>query len=133
MDGRTDQLRLIPTQPSLAGVGAGAELGKNRGVIDWFTSLGNKHRLNFIVFDIESFYPSITPELLKRALRWARNYVTVTQQQEKTIHQASQSFLYNEGVPWVKKWGVNFDIGMGAYHGERERERERDSYQPPGC
>ena len=27
VDGRTDQLGIIPTQPSLAGVGAGAELG----------------------------------------------------------------------------------------------------------
>ena len=48
--------------------------------------------------------------------------MTITQQQEKTIHQASQSFLYNEGTPWVKKGDVNFDIGMGAYHGAQACE-----------
>ena len=38
------------------------------------------------------------------------------------IHQASQSFLFNEGSPWVKKGNVNFDIGMGAYHGAQACE-----------
>ena len=95
---------------------------KTRDVIDWFESLENKQKLNFIIFDIESFYPSITPDLLDRAINWARNYVNITQQQVKIIHQASQSFLYNEGTPRVKKGEVNFDIGMGAYHGAQACE-----------
>ena len=33
MGGRTDQLGIIPTQPSLAGVGARAELGNNNIVL----------------------------------------------------------------------------------------------------
>ena len=44
-------------------------------------------------------------------------YVDVTPQQRKIIHQACQSFLYSEGMPWVKKGEVNFDVGMGAFHG----------------
>ena len=40
-------------------------------VISWFNSLGNKKNLKFIIFDIDSFYPSITPELLDKALGWA--------------------------------------------------------------
>ena len=95
---------------------------KTRDVIDWFESLENKQKLNFIIFDIESFYPSITPDLLDRAINWARNYVNITNQQVKIIHQASESFLYNEGTPWVKKGEVNFDIGMGAYHGAQACE-----------
>ena len=43
--------------------------------------------------------------------------MTVTIEQRKIIHQACQSFLYSGGVPWVKKGGVNFDVGMGAFHG----------------
>ena len=82
----------------------------------------NKPRLKFIVYDIDSFYPSITPQLLNRALEWANTLVGTTPQQKKIIHQASQSFLYHEGVPWVKKGDVNFDIGMGAFHGAQACE-----------
>ena len=87
-------------------------------VINWFTQLEDKQRLRFIIFDIESFYPSITPTLLDNALDWARNYVDVTPQQRVIIHQD----LYNEGEPWVKKGGINFDIGMGAFHGAQACE-----------
>ena len=68
------------------------------------------------------FYPTITPALMDRALKWATKYIHVTPQQRKIIHQASQSFLYSDGVPWVKKGEVNFDIGMGAYHGAQACE-----------
>ena len=43
--------------------------------------------------------------------------MAITQKVIKIIHQASESFLYNEGKPWVKKGDINFDISMGAYHG----------------
>ena len=36
--------------------------------------------------------------------------------------EASKSFLYNQGKPWVKKGHTNFDIGMGAYHGAQACE-----------
>ena len=49
-------------------------------------------------------------------------FVNVTPQQRKIIHQACQSFLYSEGVPWVKKGDVNFDVGMGAFHGAQACE-----------
>ena len=68
-------------------------------VIQWFESIKNRPRLSFIVFDIESFYPSITPSLLDKALEWAVNFVDVTPQQKTIIHQASQSFLFNEESP----------------------------------
>ena len=82
-------------------------------VINWFESVKNDAKLKFVLFDIVSFYPSITPALLNRALQWAMKYVNLTPQQVKIIHQASQSFLYSEGMPWVKKGEVKFDIGMG--------------------
>ena len=79
-----------------------------REVINWFNGIKNKSRLKIIIFDIENFYPSITPTLLNKALQWAMKYVKLTPQEKKIIHQASQSFLYSEGVPWVKKGEVNF-------------------------
>ena len=93
-----------------------------REVINWFNSLENKQNLKFIIFDIDSFYPSITPELLDRALDWAEGHISISRQQRKTIHQACQSFLYHEGQPWMKKGQVNFDVGMGAYHGAQACE-----------
>ena len=91
-------------------------------VINWFNGIKNKGRLKFIIFDIVNFYPSITPTLMNKALEWAMAFVSITPQQKKIIHQASQSFLYCDEVPWVKKGEVNFDIGMGAYHGAQACE-----------
>ena len=93
-----------------------------REVLDWFKSIKNKKIYKFINFDIESFYPSITPALLEEALEWATQYTSVTVQQKKVVFQASKSFLYSGGEPWVKKGNSNFDISMGAYHGAQACE-----------
>ena len=63
-------------------------------VIEWFKALNNKKRKSFIQFDIESFYPSITPELLDRAREWAERYVDITPEEKNVIRQAKKSFLY---------------------------------------
>ena len=68
---------------------------QTRQVIEWFEIVKQRPNLSFIMFDIESFYPSITPTLLNKLLEWAKEYVHVTPQQKKIIHQASQSFLFS--------------------------------------
>ena len=88
-----------------------------RELINWFKSLKNMKKSKFVIFDIDGYYTSITPTLIEKTLDWAMAYVDVTPQQRKIIHQACQSFLYSEGMPWVKKGEVNFDVGMGAFHG----------------
>ena len=93
-----------------------------KSVLEWFKSIKNKKIYKFINFDIESFYPSITPALLEEALEWATQYTNVSEQQKKVVFQASKSFLYSKGEPWVKKGGTNFDISMGAYHGAQACE-----------
>ena len=77
----------------------------------------NKKRKRFIQFDIVSYYPSITPELLRKALDWACMYDNITKQEKEIIVQAKKSFLYLGNTPWVKKGDVNFDNGMGSYDG----------------
>ena len=47
-------------------------------VIDWFKNLKNKKNLSFVVFDVVNYYPSITLELLMLALKWAKQYVDIT-------------------------------------------------------
>ena len=86
-------------------------------VINWFKKLTNKKRKRFIQFDIVSYYPSITPDLLKKALDWACMYVDITKQEKEIIMQAKKSLLYLGNTPWVKKGDVNFDNGMGSYDG----------------
>ena len=93
-----------------------------KAVLNWFNSIKNKKIFKFILFDIVSFYPSITQELLEEALEWAAQYTDVNVQQKKVVFQASKSFLYSRNQPWVKKGETNFDVGMGAYHGAQACE-----------
>ena len=43
-----------------------------QSVIDWFNSLPNRANLKFLKFDIVEFYPSITEELLAKAIQYAK-------------------------------------------------------------
>ena len=61
-------------------------------VINWFKELKNRNRLNFVIFDIEGFYPAITPKLLNTTLEWAMAYVNVTPPSEEN-HLSSLSVI----------------------------------------
>ena len=43
-------------------------------ILKWFKSLENKEELSFICFDVCEFYPSITENLLSKALEFASTY-----------------------------------------------------------
>ena len=47
-------------------------------VLQWFKQLPNKQRCAFITFHVVEFYPSISETLLQRALDFAANYVTIS-------------------------------------------------------
>ena len=87
-----------------------------KDVLIWFNSIENKQSCKVINFDIEAFYPSITEELLVKALDWASQFAVISDQDRKVVFSASKSFLYHKGEPWVKKGQSKFDISMGAYH-----------------
>ena len=86
-------------------------------VISWFKQLRNKERLNFISFDIVNFYPSITEDLLRRAIAWAGSLTTITEEDTEIIFACKESVLYSNSSPWVKREGEEFDITMGSYDG----------------
>ena len=87
-------------------------------VINWFKNIQEKHNHTFLSFDIVDFYPSITEDLLNKAISWASNQITITDQQIKIIKHARKSLLFNEGKPWVKKeTNGTFDVTMGSYDG----------------
>ena len=86
-------------------------------VLTWFKGLANKKRLNFISFDIENFYPSISEDLLKRAVSWAENLATISEEDKEIIFACKESVLYSGGTPWVKREGEEFDVTMGSFDG----------------
>ena len=46
-------------------------------VIDWFKNTPDKKSCYFMVFDIESFYPSISEKLLNEAIQYAKNILEI--------------------------------------------------------
>ena len=82
-----------------------------------FQSIDTKESLWFIKFDIVSFYPSITSELLTRALNFAKSLIFISQEDQDIINQARKSFLYLNNQPWTKKGQEEFDVPMGSFDG----------------
>ena len=50
-------------------------------VTEWFTKIDRKERATLFCFDVVDFYPSITEDLLKRALLFAEQYTTISDQE----------------------------------------------------
>ena len=87
-------------------------------VLQWYERLPNKRDSAFICFDVVEFYPSITEALLNRALDFASELVTISNDDRQTIVNAKHSLLFNNGRPWEKKTCTTlFDVTMGSYDG----------------
>ena len=94
-----------------------------KSAIKWFTEIDRKMECTFIIFDIADFYPSITKELLLKALNYARKFVTITEEDVNIIMHARKSLLYNDNQPWVKRNGdEEFDVTMGCHDGAETSE-----------
>ena len=67
---------------------------------------------------VVEFYPCISETPLERALDFAANYVTISDDDRHIILQAKQSLLFNNGNPWQKRnTDTLFDVTMGSYNG----------------
>ena len=87
-------------------------------VLQWYKRLPNKRDSIFICFEVVEFYPSITEALLNRALDFASEHVTISNDDRQTIVNAKHSLLFNNGQPWEKKTSTTlFDVTMGSYDG----------------
>ena len=90
----------------------------SQSVLEWFNGIKSKDSLFFVKFDIVSFYPSISRELLMKALNFAKTHVAITTEDINIILHSRKSFLYYQGNPWVKKGQQSmFDVPMGSYDG----------------
>ena len=46
-------------------------------VIAWFKNLVDKQNRKFIKFNIAEFYPSISEDLLKKSINYAKSFTTI--------------------------------------------------------
>ena len=87
-------------------------------VIEWYKKIPNKPSHAFISFDVIDFYPSITDDLLTKALIFATEFDEITDQEKHIIIQAKNSLLFNENQAWCKRDNKsNFDVTMGSFDG----------------
>ena len=87
-------------------------------VIDWFMAIEEKDKCVFTCFDVCEFYPSISEELLRKALAFAQKYTDITDGERNIILHSRKSLLFSAGNDWMKnnKTGL-FDVTMGCYDG----------------
>ena len=87
-------------------------------VIQWFVNIKEKERSSFMVFDIESFYPSITERLFNNAIQFAKQTTEISDYDMSLINQSRKTLSFNEKIPWVKKDGSeDFDVLIGCFDG----------------
>ena len=91
---------------------------KSTGAVsDWFTGTERKQECTFICFDIVEFYPSITKDLLDRALDFASGFTPISRKDKEIIFNSRKSMLFGQGREWIKKGTGLFDVTMGCYDG----------------
>ena len=86
-------------------------------VLDWFERIPQKEKCKFIQLDIVEFYPSITADLLEKALDFARSITAIDADTHGIIMHSRKSLLFNSDTIWVKRSNPQFDVTMGAYDG----------------
>ena len=86
-------------------------------VISWYNNLENKKNLSFICFDICDFYPSISEDLLNKALDYATRYDDISDYERHIILHTKKALLYSNESPWCKRKNPDFDVTMGSFDG----------------
>ncbi len=72
-------------------------------VITWFKNIENKSNSSFICFDVESFYPSITQDLLEKALVFASNYTEISMTISISLPMPKNPYSFTMTHPGVKR------------------------------
>ena len=92
---------------------------RNTGtVIDWLKSIRNKDLRKFVVFDVKEFYPSITENLLKKALTFAETHTHLSDNDKAIIHHARKSLFFSNQQTWIKRqWAIRCHNGSLRWSG----------------
>ena len=63
---------------------------------------------------------SISKDLLKISINYARTFVDINSDEEETIMHCRKSLLFNNSDIWIKKEGnKDFDFTMGSFDGTK--------------
>ena len=71
--------------------------------ISWFKEMKDKHRKSFISFDFVDFYPSISEDLLDKAIAWAKQFTQISYSGIIIIKHARKSLLFRKNQTWSKR------------------------------
>ena len=64
---------------------------------------------------MKEFYPSISEETLNKAINFAENHTSISQENIRIIKHCRKSLLFYNNEPWKKKeHGRSFDVTMGS-------------------
>ena len=91
-------------------------------VLNWFKNLGPVKKARFLKFDIQEFYPSISSDLLERAISYAETLTHISEEEKDIVRLAKETLLFNDGKCWIKSSGSNFDVTMGSLDGAETAE-----------
>ena len=98
-------------------------ISPTKSVLQWYRQFPNKQESSFINFDIVDFYPSITEQLLLRAINFASQYTEIQECDKDIIIHAKRTVICNAKEPWKKKGNESgFDITMGSFDGAESCE-----------
>ena len=87
-------------------------------MVEWFINILIKEISSFIVFDIESFYPSISEDLFKSAIQFAKESIDISDYNLSLINQGRKTLLFHENTSWLKKEdNKGFDVPMDCFDG----------------
>ena len=69
-------------------------------------------------FDTEEFHPSISKELLLKAITSAKTLVNISDEKVDTIMHWRKSLLFNNTDIWIKRYGdPDFDVRIESFDG----------------
>ncbi|KAJ8026981.1 hypothetical protein HOLleu_31977 [Holothuria leucospilota] len=89
-----------------------------RDILQWYNSITDKPNHSFVVFEIVEFYPSITENLLLKALHYADQLHRITPEEINIILHARRTNVFSSNAQWRKKNNDSlFDIAMGSLDG----------------
>ena len=72
----------------------------------------------YIKFDIAEFYPSISENLLKKSIVYAKSFTKIEGNAINAIKLAIKSLLFNKDGAWAKKGDDTlFDVRTGSFDG----------------
>ena len=91
-------------------------------VLRWFRETDNKRSRRWLKFDIKSFYPNITRELLENAIKWAKKQCGFEEDEIEIVMFCRKTFLFFQNAVWVKKENPSFDVPMGSNDGAEVSE-----------